>query len=193
MRPFSSATGSGVSKALITAVELGLFSELAEAGALDAETLRERVGLDSRDARAFFDALLALGMLEREHGMYRNTPSSELLVSPSKPSYTFGSAASAFVIDAVCEFRQRNPGVRVSIAEGMPSSLIRRLRAGDLDLAAVFDFPEVGEDLGEGLELHHLLDQPFDVVLHRSHPLAGEDRARPADLAHEDWVLERCE
>jgi DNA-binding transcriptional LysR family regulator len=77
----------------------------------------------------------------------------------------------------------------VSIAEGMPSSLIRQLRAGDLDLAVVFDFPAAGEDIGDGLDLHHLLDQPFDIVLHPSHARAAEKRVRPADLADEDWLL----
>jgi DNA-binding transcriptional LysR family regulator len=103
---------------------------------------------------------------------------------------TFGSAASAFVVDALCEFRKRHPDVRVSIVEGMPSSLVRRLRAGELDLAVVFDFPAAGEDIGEGLELHQLLDQPFDIVLPGSHPLAPENRVRPAELANDDWILQ---
>ena len=103
---------------------------------------------------------------------------------------TFGSAAAAFVVNALCEFRKRHPGVDVSIVEGMPSALVRRLRAGELDLAVVFDFPAAGEDIGDGLELHQLLDQPFDFVIHPSHPLAGENRVRPGDLANEDWVLQ---
>jgi DNA-binding transcriptional LysR family regulator len=80
--------------------------------------------------------------------------------------------------------------VRVSIVEGMPSALVRRLRAGELDLAVVFDFPAAGEDIGDGLELHHLLDQPFDIVLHPRHPLAGKKRVRPAQLADEAWLLQ---
>lgn len=103
---------------------------------------------------------------------------------------TFGSAAASFVVDALCEFRKLHPGVHVSIVEGMPSTLVRRLRAGELDLAVVFDFPAAGEDIGEGLELHHLLDQPFDLVLHPGHPLAAQQRIRPAELADEDWVLQ---
>jgi DNA-binding transcriptional LysR family regulator len=103
---------------------------------------------------------------------------------------SFGSAAAAFVVDALREFRRQHPGVHVSIAEGMPSALTRRLRAGELDLAVVFDFPAAGEDIGDGLELHHLLDQPFDIVLHPSHPLAGKNGVRPAELADEDWLLQ---
>ncbi len=103
---------------------------------------------------------------------------------------TFSSAGTAFVVDALCEFKKRHPGVRVSISEaGMPSALVRRVRSGDLDLAVVFDFPAAGVDLGEELELHPLFEVPYDIVLHPSHPLAGQDRVRPADLAAEDWVL----
>jgi hypothetical protein len=78
------------SKTLLSAVELGLFSELAEAGALDGEALRERLGLHPRSARDFFDALVALGMLEREEDRYSNTPATELFLDRAKPSYVAG-------------------------------------------------------------------------------------------------------
>jgi DNA-binding transcriptional LysR family regulator len=103
---------------------------------------------------------------------------------------TFSSAGRTFVVDALCAFRRKHPGVRISITEGgMPSALVRRLRSGDLDLAVVFDYPAAGEDIGVGLEPHHLIDVPFDIVLHPSHRLAGEKRVRPADLADDDWLL----
>ncbi|MGH3720771.1 MAG: methyltransferase [Pseudonocardiaceae bacterium] len=78
------------SKTLLSAVELGVFSELAGVGALDAEALRERLGLHSRGARDFFDALVALGMLERKDGRYTNTPATELFLDRAKPSYKGG-------------------------------------------------------------------------------------------------------
>ena len=68
--------GFWASKTLLTAVELGVFTELAK-GAADAETLRTRLRLHPRAARDFFDALVALGMLERQDGRYRNTPESD--------------------------------------------------------------------------------------------------------------------
>src|SRR2546421_2327312 len=71
------------SKTLLSAIELGVFSELAEAGALDAEALRERLGLHPRSAVDFFDALVALGMLEREDGRYASTPETELFLDRS--------------------------------------------------------------------------------------------------------------
>jgi SAM-dependent methyltransferase len=75
------------SKALLSAVELGVFSELAIEGMLDGEALRERLGLHPRGATDFFDALVALGMLKREDGRYANTPATELFLDRAKPSY----------------------------------------------------------------------------------------------------------
>jgi hypothetical protein len=75
------------SKTLLSAVELDLFSELASAGQLDAEALREKLGLHPRSTRDFLDALVALGLLEREDGLYRNTPATELFLDRSKPTY----------------------------------------------------------------------------------------------------------
>ena len=42
------ATAFWASKTLLSAVELGLFSELVSAGPLDADALRERLGLHPR-------------------------------------------------------------------------------------------------------------------------------------------------
>jgi hypothetical protein len=78
------------SKTLLSAIELGLFSELADAGPLDAAALRERLGLHERSATDFFDALVALGMLEREDGVYSNTPATDLFLDRAKPSYMGG-------------------------------------------------------------------------------------------------------
>jgi hypothetical protein len=74
------------SKALLSAVELGLFTELA-VGPLDADALRQRLGLHPRASRDFFDALVGLGMLEREDGRYRNTAETDCYLDRAKPSY----------------------------------------------------------------------------------------------------------
>src|SRR6478672_7968751 len=83
-------TAFWASKTLLSAVELGVFSELAQAGALDGEALRERLRLHQRSATDFFDALVALGMLEREDGRYANTPATDLFLDRAKPSYVGG-------------------------------------------------------------------------------------------------------
>ena len=77
------------SKTLLTAVELQVFTKLA-GGPLGAEKLRAELGLDERAALDFFDALTALGMLEREGESYRNTAETDLFLDKAKPSYIGG-------------------------------------------------------------------------------------------------------
>src|SRR5690349_16048398 len=66
------------SKALLSAVEMGVFTELAASGPSDCEVLRERLGLHERSAHDFLDALVSLGMLARDDGRYANTPETDL-------------------------------------------------------------------------------------------------------------------
>ena len=77
------------SKTLLSAVELGLFTELAK-GPLDAEALIKRLNLHPRSAGDFFDALVALGMLKRTGSRYANIPETALFLDRAKPSYVGG-------------------------------------------------------------------------------------------------------
>jgi hypothetical protein len=82
-------TGFWGSKVLLSAVELGVFSVLAH-GPLDGPTLAARLGLHARGWRDFFDALVALGMLERRDAAYANTVETDVLLDRAKPSYVGG-------------------------------------------------------------------------------------------------------
>ncbi len=77
------------SKTLLSAVELGVFTELA-AGPRSGEELSAQLGLHSRGARDFLDALVALGMLDRTDHVYSNTCESDLFLDRRKPSYVGG-------------------------------------------------------------------------------------------------------
>ena len=77
------------SKALLSAIELGLFTELAK-GPQTLEALMARLQLHSRSAHDFFDALVALGMLKRTGTRYANTPETALFLDRNKPSYMGG-------------------------------------------------------------------------------------------------------
>jgi SAM-dependent methyltransferase len=82
-------TGYWGSKTLLTAVELGLFTELAK-GPLSLADIRARLGLHSRSAHDFLDALVSLGMLKRDHDKYSNTPATDLFLDRAKPTYIGG-------------------------------------------------------------------------------------------------------
>jgi hypothetical protein len=77
------------SKTLLSACELGLFSELA-AGPLSIEELSERLELHPRSARDFLDALVALKMLTRDGDRYANTPATNMFLDRAKPTYIGG-------------------------------------------------------------------------------------------------------
>ncbi|MFO1482092.1 MAG: methyltransferase [Verrucomicrobiaceae bacterium] len=77
------------SKTLLTAVEMELFTDLARHPG-DLASVQGRVGLHPRSARDFLDALVAMGFLLREDGVYRNTPEADLFLDKAKPSYVGG-------------------------------------------------------------------------------------------------------
>ncbi len=82
-------TGFWASKTLLSAVELGVFTELA-GGPKTCEDIRQTLGLHERGARDFLDALVALGMLNRDEGLYSNTPDTDTFLDSAKPSYIGG-------------------------------------------------------------------------------------------------------
>ena len=85
--------GFWASKSLLTAVNMGLFTHLAE-GELSGQDLKEKLELHSRGLYDFLDTLVALGFLNRtglkETSMYRNTEDSNLFLDKNKPSYVGG-------------------------------------------------------------------------------------------------------
>ena len=81
--------GFWASKTLLSAVEMELFTELAKQPE-ELETLQGRLGLHSRSASDFLDALVSLKFLERRNGRYYNTPSTDFFLDKRKPSYIGG-------------------------------------------------------------------------------------------------------
>lgn len=77
------------SKTLLSAVELGVFTALAQQPE-DATGLQKRLGLHPRGARDFFDTLVALGFLQRIGEQYINSADADLFLDRHKPSYIGG-------------------------------------------------------------------------------------------------------
>ncbi len=81
--------GFWASKALLSAIEMELFTELAKHPE-DLAAVQARLRLHPRSARDFLDALVSLGFLERVDGKYSNTPSADLFLDKHKKSYIGG-------------------------------------------------------------------------------------------------------
>ena len=84
-------TGLGFwpAKTLLSAIEMGVFSELAR-GPERYDTLVGRLGLHQRSARDFLDTLVALGFLTRDGDRYGNTPETDLFLDRRKPAVVAG-------------------------------------------------------------------------------------------------------
>jgi DNA-binding transcriptional LysR family regulator len=101
---------------------------------------------------------------------------------------SFPSAGSTLMPLAVATFRRGHPDVALTLAEGEPEEIAPRLRAGEFDLALLFEFPGVRERPGVGLRTITLLEDPMHVALPADHRLASKRALRLPDLRGEDWV-----
>ncbi len=100
---------------------------------------------------------------------------------------SFPSAGATLMPLAIATFRAAYPDVELTLTEGEPEAIVPRLRAGELDLALLFEF--AGEDaLDEGMTRVELLEDPMYLALPRDHALAQRERLRLRDLKAEAWV-----
>src|SRR5918997_2062895 len=83
----------------------------------------------------------------------------------------FQSAGATVMPRAVATFHERHPQVELSMREAEPDEAGAMLKAGEVDLALVYDHPAMM--LAPDLELTHLMDDRYDVLLPAKHPLAG--------------------
>jgi DNA-binding transcriptional LysR family regulator len=101
---------------------------------------------------------------------------------------SFPTAGATLIPLAVATFREANPGVELSLAEGEPDEIAPRLRAGEFDLALLFEFPEVGRPLVTRGQRTELLEDPMRLVLPAEHRLAKRRRLSLEDLRDEPWI-----
>jgi molybdate transport repressor ModE-like protein len=98
----------------------------------------------------------------------------------------FQSAGATVVPRAVARFHEQHPEVELSMREAEPDEAGEMLKAGDVDLALVYDHPATA--LSPDLEVIHLIDDCYDALLPAGHSLAGRRRLALADLRDEPWI-----
>lgn len=85
--------GFWASKTLLTAVNMGLFTLIAEKD-ISGPQIIKKLGLHNRSAYDFLDTLVSLGFLERrglkDSSFYSNSPDTNLFLDKNKPSYIGG-------------------------------------------------------------------------------------------------------
>ena len=100
---------------------------------------------------------------------------------------SFPTAGATLMPLAIATFRSSYPDIELTLAEGEPEEIAPRLRAGEFDLALLFEFEEPEEGL-EGVTRVELLKDPMYLALPREHSLAGKEGLRLEDLHGEAWV-----
>ena len=104
---------------------------------------------------------------------------------------TFASAGATLVVPAISAFHARHPDVKLSLIEADPRESISLIRAGELDLAVVHDYPALSAPVDEHLEQTPLLEDRFELVLPNDHPLTRKRSVTLAALAGERWLFPR--
>ncbi|HZV72713.1 MAG TPA: LysR family transcriptional regulator [Conexibacter sp.] len=185
-------------------VQRGSFSEAAAALSYTQSAVSQAVAALEREAGAT--------LLQRDRRGVRPTPVGALLVSHADAILgrleaaeadlaavlglrggllrmaCFPSAGAALMPPAIAAFRAAHPDVELSLAEDEPDAIVPRLRAGELDLALLYEFHGVSEKLGAGLRRIELFEDPLYVALAANHPLAAKSQLALADLHGEPWI-----
>jgi len=99
----------------------------------------------------------------------------------------FSTAAVHLLAPLAGRLRRDRPDARVHVVEAAPGECFELLLAERIDLAVVIAMQaEVHDD--PRFEQVPLLDDPLDVLVPSSHPVAGRTSVPLAELAGEDWI-----
>ena len=103
---------------------------------------------------------------------------------------SFPSGGATLMPPAVARFRRSHPDVALTLEDGEPEEIVPQLRAGELDLALLYEFPGARprRRLAAGLRSVKLLADPMRVALPAEHRLASAPELRLTDLRDEQWV-----
>jgi DNA-binding transcriptional LysR family regulator len=103
----------------------------------------------------------------------------------------FPSASATLVPIAARMLQAAHDGVTISLVEAEPPEALALLRAGEVDVAVAFGYPESDLASTHELEVVPLLDDDLFVVLPAER---GARRIKLSDLADDTWIAgcERC-
>jgi DNA-binding transcriptional LysR family regulator len=100
---------------------------------------------------------------------------------------SFASACASLLPLAVARFRERHPGVELSLQPSEPRDSLTQLKTGEADVAVTVEAPFAPID-DDAIDCVHVLDDPMFVALPSGHRLAAKSRLRLEDLAAEAWI-----
>jgi len=105
---------------------------------------------------------------------------------------SFPSASATLLTEALAEFGDRHPNVRLTVTEAEPEDSLPRLRAAEVDVAVVFDYPMLPRTEERDIDRILVLTESMYLALPLDHPLAEKHIVRLMDLANETWLCGVC-
>src|SRR5919197_549566 len=125
-------------------------------------------------------------LVERSARGVRLTDTGRALVEHADGILARVSAAED-ELEAIAGLSRSHPGVELSLIEAEPEQAIPQLKAGELDVALIFEYSSLRHSQyqaeREDVERVHLLDAPMSVALPPDHPAAKKRNLRLADLS----------
>ncbi len=103
----------------------------------------------------------------------------------------FATAGATVIVPALVAFHAHYPNIKLSLIEADPRESLSRLRAGELDLAVIYEYPTLSSPLEEHGASTHLLDDHFRLIVPADHRLATKRHVDIADLSSERWLFPR--
>jgi DNA-binding transcriptional LysR family regulator len=99
------------------------------------------------------------------------------------------SALAALVAPALPRLAAVHPRLRVEVREEESADCYELLLAGESDLAVVLPTPQAPPVTDPRFEQQPLLDDPQDLLVPRTHPLARPEGVELAEAAGEEWIV----
>src|SRR4051794_8283761 len=101
---------------------------------------------------------------------------------------SFPTAGATIAPRAIARFRERHPGVDVTLEPREPHEGLECVKCGECDIALTVEagFEPISDPAIQRL---HLLDDPMYPCLPAGHRLARKPRLRLSDFAEESWVM----
>ena len=99
---------------------------------------------------------------------------------------SFPSAGAELVPLALARVRAELPSLQVNLRSALPEDALALLRRGLVDVAVIEAHGQPTPD--EGLTYHHLLTDPFRLVIPRGHRFAKQRTVALADARDETWI-----
>ncbi|WP_233521765.1 LysR substrate-binding domain-containing protein, partial [Streptomyces triticagri] len=117
------------------------------------------------------------------HAAHSSVPSGVLRVAG------FPTAGCTLLAPMVARLQSEWPQLTVELREAEPPDCYDLLFAGDADLVVVDSSPTAPAPSDVRFDHQALFDDPYDILTHRDHRLAGAAAVELADLADEPWIV----